>query len=237
MYCKRVRQITVSLALAAVAASVMFFCSPSNPYLPNERITAVITAHITGPLYQGNFYKGYLPITDFVVWIEDENSRYIKTLQVSKGAVNVASSGVHAEHLPIWAKSANVKCDLKVAKDSLAYILPEFDGLTSASLKVKLSKDTIMSIKWDFTDAKGNPVPEGTYYYCIESSNIKKDSSATPGTIPVTILSESTRGKIVTRQRMTTDGVPTNNIKTLKVAVVPIGSVPISTDATTSATK
>ena len=144
MYCKRVRQITVSLALAAVAASVMFFCSPSNPYLPNERITAVITAHITGPLYQGNFYKGYLPITDFVVWIEDENSRYIKTLQVSKGAVNVASSGVHAEHLPIWAKSANVKCDLKVAKDSLAYILPEFDGLTSASLKVKLSKDTIM---------------------------------------------------------------------------------------------
>jgi flagellar hook assembly protein FlgD len=188
-------------------------------------------------LYKGNFYKGYKPITDFAVWIEDENHNYIKTLQISKGAVNVVSTGVHAEHLPTWLKSSKVKTDLKVANDSLAYVLPEFDGVTSASLKVSATKDTTIGLTWNFTDVSGKSVPEGTYYYCIEVSNIKKDSSAAPGDIPVTILSESTRGTIITRQRISSDGVSTNNIKSLKIAVAPLGSVSATTDATTSATK
>jgi flagellar hook assembly protein FlgD len=192
----------------------------------------VLSAKISGPLYEGNFYKGYLPATDFVVWIEDDRGNYIKTVKISKGVVNVAHAGIHAEHLPVWQKTSKVHSDATVANDSLSYILSGFDGLTSASLKLKSPKDTTITVKWDFTDTNGNPVPEGVYKYCIETANIKKDSN-----LVIIILNETTSGNIVTRKRTVTASIPTKNIKSFTVNVVPIGTDNIKTDAVTSATK
>jgi hypothetical protein len=192
----------------------------------------VFSAKISGPLYEGNFYKGYLPATDVVVWIEDDRGNYIKTVIVSKGVVNVAHAGIHAEHLPVWQKVSKVHSDATVAHDSLSYILPGFDGLTSASLKLKSPKDTTITVKWDFTDTFGNPVPEGIYRYYIETANIKKDSGQA-----LIVLNETTAGSIVTRKRTVTASMPTKNIKAFTVNVIPIECDNISTDAVTYATK
>jgi hypothetical protein len=217
--------------LVIVSQTIFFTCSPSNPYLPSKRIAAVFTAKISGPLYEGTFYKGYLPATDFAVWIEDEQGRFIKTIKISKGVVNVAHAGIHAEHLPTWQKSSKVYSDLTVANDSLSYILPGFDGITSASLKLKANTDTLFSLKWDFTDSAGIPVPEGVYRYCIETSNIRKNTA-----LEVIVLSESTSGTITTRKRSFTVATTTRNIKQFNVSVVPFESDKVPVDAVTSAT-
>jgi len=227
------------LSLSVVLCTLIFLtCSPSEPVSPHQRITAVITAHIKGPQYKGNFYKGFLPQTDYAFWIENSVGDYITTLRLSKGVVNVAKTGIHAGHLPVWQKITGTTSTATVADDSLAYILPQFDGLTSASLKVKPSADTVLSLLWDFTDTAGREVPEGEYYLCLETANIQKDSIPGAAYVPAKINSEKTSALINTRRRLTQPATATAGISALSVTVIPHGVAPgVPIDGTTSATE
>lgn len=232
---KLFQQLTLLVYLAGL---FIITCSPSQPIEPHKRISAVITAQIAGPVYAGNFYKGYLPLTDYAFWIEDADGNYIKTLRISKGAVNVAKTGIHANHLPDWQKATGTASDLKVANDSLSYVLPQYDGLTSASLKLKANFDTSLTLLWDFSDTNGTSVPEGEYYICLETANIKKDSIPGSGYVPATILSETSRSLVNTRRRIVKQATASAAIKTLQVKVTPLnGTSAIEVDASSSATK
>ena len=113
----------------------------------------------TGPVFSGTADAGspYKPQTDWVIWIEDADSHYVKTIKVSAGAVTFNAYGhTGGYHLPVWAKSSN--------EDTLPQypggnVLAGFDALTSASLNFAKMKDTLITSTWDFTDTNGIPVP------------------------------------------------------------------------------
>lgn len=156
-----------------------------------------IAPTFSGPLYKGNFYKGYLPATGFALWIEDAQGGFVKTLHVSKGMVEVGLFGAHTNHLPIWEAKSGVVIDTSVTDKSLAFIPEEFDGITSASPSFGTAlPDTTLSFSWDFTDASGSAVAPGTYTFHFEAGNITKDSVES-GTPPVTVFSETTAGTVV----------------------------------------
>ena len=234
---KHVKTCVFPILTLVVIVSLQFCtCSPSQPVAPNERITAVISATISGPVYQGSYYTGFKPATDYVFWIATKEGDYIKTLKISKGAVNVASTGIHAEHLPEWQEYTGVESDEKVEHDSLSYIFPAFDGLTSASLRLDGETDTTITLTWDFTDTAGNPVPDDEYYFCVETANLIKNGTP-PEYVPAEINSEMCHAEVITRRRLIKKTTDTKHIKNLTVSILPLGSAPsLPTDGVTSAT-
>jgi len=232
---KHWKKVVVAIISGGLTCGIIF-CSSSNPYLPQSRIVALIQAQISGPVYQGNFYKNGLVQTDYAAWIEDENGNYIKTLRVSKGAVFIAKTGIHAEHLPTWKKVAGIQCTTKVAHDSLGYFLKGYDAISSASLKLSATKDTMLTLKWDFTDSTGKALPEGTYKFCIETASIRKDSATATAPSKVIINAEHTSGVIVSRKEHAIAATATLNIKSLKANVSSLFSDTAHIDGVTSAT-
>ncbi len=170
-----------------------------------------IALRCDGPEYEGTYYTGYYPSTDWVIWIEDENGNFIKTINVSKGIVKIGKYGASTHHVPTWETSGNIKIEGTVADDSLAYVPTEFDGLTAASTNLTYLADTTIIATWDLTDADGNDVPDGTYYFCTETANLIKNGTSPEFVVP-TIVSETTKGKVVTSSGKVTSALATEHI-------------------------
>ena len=191
------------------ALCFMFFITCTNPTGASNKILAV-TLTFQGPRYQGNFYSGYLPSTDWAVWIENSNHQYIRTLQINKGVVKIGEHGAHADHLPAWLACTGDSINDTPDADSIP---DRFDGITAASYLFDSSNPSeTVTATWDFTDASGNTVVEDTYYFCAEVANIQKDSANNPVGYTFSVLSENTAGTVTYPSGATVDGTPSANI-------------------------
>lgn len=207
-----------SIIQCMIVLLVLSSCDTSTNTTPEDQ-NVTITANFKGPLYAGNYYKGYLPATGYVLWIKDSNGNFVKTIHVTKGIVEVGVYGAHTDHLPEWEKSSGVSIDTTVAKKEDAFIPEEFDGITSASPTFGSAlADTTVTLVWDFTDESGTKVPKGTYSYHFEAGNISKDSVDTGESI-VTVINETTSGTIQYGSGTATAANPTNNITSLTAQV------------------
>lgn len=91
------------------------------------------------------------------VWVENENGQFIRTLFVTRFT---AKGGYlkRTSSLKGWVEKSSWK---DATKD-------EIDALSSATPAAGKQ-----NVTWDCTDAKGQPVPAGTYYICMEG-NLRK---------------------------------------------------------------
>jgi len=166
--------------------------------------TVVVTLRFSGPRYEGSFYKGYLPATDYAVWVEDGERRYIRTLGISRSVVSVGEHP-HLDHLPKWkAKSGLTYEDLK--EETSEGVAPSFDAVSRASVLFGEDlADTTLTFEWDLRDL------EGVYYFCAEVANISKDTAES-----YEVIHEATCGKLDTRSRTVVPAEPTEHILELK---------------------
>jgi hypothetical protein len=135
-----------------------------------------ITIRVNGPLYQGNYYAGYKPMTDFAVWIENATGSYVNTVKVSKGSAAVGGYSAHEAHLPLWQASSgldlNKVSNLPLDTSGTPIVL---DGLTAASLKCRSNADTTLTLTWNIKNSSGVAAPAGIYTLCVETANISKN--------------------------------------------------------------
>ena len=195
--------------VAVIIGLNLFFCNPTESEKDNACLT--ISLKFNGPEYSGNFYKGYFPLTDWVIWIEDASRAYVKTLKINSGAVIYGEHGAHTNHLPQWEQSW---AGAITSADS-GNVPAEFDGITAASIDFSWADDTTRTARWDFTDSAGNEVREGTYYFCAEVANIVKDSVPGAGYVPETIVAQKTCGSIYYKEGTVSAAVATENILSL----------------------
>lgn len=169
-----------------------------------------IRVHLTlnGPIYQGTFYSGYLPRTDYAIWIEDGNRQYVKTLRITRSVVSVGEYQ-HVDHLPTWMSKSGITYEkLLEETGNQPGVAPSFEGLTSASPYFPSEDSTQTFVaEWDFTDANGNAVPSGIYYFCAETANITKNEATS-----YTIQAENTFGAVDLKKEKITPATPTTHI-------------------------
>jgi hypothetical protein len=195
--------------------SLFLFVKCLSPYDENESVSLKIDLQFKGPTYSGTAYTGYLPLTDWVLWIENENGSFVKTLKVNVGAVTAKTTGACEHHLPTWKTIAGIS--IPGTGNSTKVIPAQFDGITGASFNFsKLGKDTTISVIWDLTDEKGYAIQSGKYYYCAEVSNINKNKNDTT----CQINNEFTKGIFYYENAGVTDPAsPTTNILSLKANI------------------
>lgn len=182
-------------------------CEKDKGVKPKPTISSVIVKlRFSGPRYAGTFYTGYLPATDYAVWIEDAGFDYLKTLGISQSVVSVGKYP-HLGHLPSWqAKSGITYEDLKAETES--GVAPSFDAVSSASVYFQRDiTDTTLVFEWDLKDSDGNRVLEGVFYFCAEVANITKDEATT-----YQVNSETTSGSMDLKEKSTTQADPTQHI-------------------------
>lgn len=196
--------------------------SCDNPEQPEISPGLRIDLTFNGPVYQGSFYSGYLPRTDYGIWIEDTAGTLVKTLRLTPTVLKVDTAhGSHLTHLPAWTTSSGVAyADLEAAASHGA-IPAEYDAVTAASPVFGPSADdTTVSVTWDLTDAEGNPVDEGTYRFCAEVANIAKDSVGDNPYPSDSIMAQSSRGTVEIGSGTVVDGERTVCILGLSAAFV-----------------
>lgn len=214
----------VAFCTVAVLAVLLPKCSESQPGDDPARNQLDISLTITGPRYQGNYYRGYLPRTDYAMWIQTPDSQMVKTLAITRNVVTVGSYGAHENHLPVWkavAGLSGVDSTLWPPADSLSYVLEPYDALTAASVNCNPdSSEHPLSSSWDFTDSTGRPVEPGTYWFCAEATNIAKDSVIGVPYAPATINNEATCGLCqIGSDTAITAAEPTEHIVSLGAAL------------------
>lgn len=171
---------------------------------------------LSGPIYQGTFYSGYLPRTDYAIWIEDQNRNYVKTLQITKSVVSVGDYS-HVDHLPTWMSKSGITYEkLQEETGNQPGIAPSFEGITSASPYFP-SEDTTQTFfaEWAFTDGSGKAVSSGIYYFCAESANITKNEATA-----YTIQAESTFGSVDLGKGKIQPATPTTHIRELSAEFI-----------------
>lgn len=172
---------------------------------------------LNGPVYQGTFYSGYLPRTDYAIWIENGNRQYVKTLHITRSVVSVGDYS-HVDHLPTWMSKSGITYEkLLEETGNQPGVAPSFDGLTSASPYFPSEDSTqTFDAEWDFTDANGNTVSQGIYYFCAETANITKNEPTS-----YTIQAENTFGSVDLKKEKITPATPTTHILELTAEFIP----------------
>ncbi|NQT25368.1 DUF2271 domain-containing protein [candidate division KSB1 bacterium] len=174
----------------------------------------------TGPRFEGNGYPASLQVTsDYVIWVEDADRNYIKTLEVTPVAVTVDTAhGSHIEHLPNWAAAAGLSyADLETeTEDGVA---PSFDGLTGASpyFESDTSEQTI-TVDWNLIDAAGQSLEAGVYYCCAEVANFIKEVDGEGVITRFEIKSETLAMQINSSTGTYATETPTANLKDMTAA-------------------
>jgi len=206
---------TASFAIFFSCLLLLLFVSCLTPNDPEQSVSLKMDLQFKGPVYSGNARtEPDIPKTDWVVWIENADSSFVRTLKVSVGAVTARKNGGREYHFPIWqAKSGTV---IAGTGSSAKVVPPEFDGITSASIDfTQRSTDTTISVYWDLKDANGKPVPSGTYLFCSEVSNSIWNTEA-----PLTIVTECACGSFVyTDGGKITPAATTKNIISFNAAI------------------
>lgn len=212
----------------AGSAMVMFLCSVllllcTEPVGPSNVTNFIASLQFNGPGYEGDYYDpgALIPKTDWCIWIEDANNQYIKTLAINIGIVKYGYSGRHAKHLPNW-----LACTGDSIKDPPTPLIPtRFDGITTASFDFdSFLPETTVTAEWDFTDTAGTLVPEGTYYFRAEVTNIVKNvnkavidtiinGDTTFGYFPIQLLNQVSIATVTYPTGEVTNSTATTNIK------------------------
>jgi hypothetical protein len=178
-----VRRITSALICVLALAVVM--CSKDKTKKGTDVKSVKIEVRLNGPVYQGSFYKGYLPPTDCAIWIEDAARKYVKTVRITAEVVTVGQYS-HLSHLPSWTASSGMTDDqLRQQTGGLDGVSPVYDAMTQASPLATADSVKTVSGTWDLTDKTGRKIQPGVYYVHFEASNITKGDDAV-----VTIQSE-----------------------------------------------
>ncbi|MDR0558462.1 MAG: DUF2271 domain-containing protein [Treponema sp.] len=113
------------------------------------------------------------------VWIEHESGAIIKTLYISRFTGKGGFSD-RPDSLLAWTAKA---------KPSSSAALDAFTGATP--------KNGALTYVWDCTDDKGNPVPAGTYRYCVEGTLYLKSNALFKGIISLGKNADSSRATAV----------------------------------------
>ncbi|MCI0474180.1 MAG: hypothetical protein L0Y76_11415, partial [Ignavibacteria bacterium] len=181
--------------VSCILLCLILFVSCNDTATGPDGITSLtVTLTFKGPVAKGNYYTGYLPKTDWSIWIKNASSQYIKTLKINTGIVKIGTYGAHAFHLPNW-----LSCTGDSIKDTPdADSIPDrFDGITSASILINASlPEETVTATWDFTDINGNTVSDGDYYFCAETANIQKDSANNVVGYTLAVFSETSNGSV-----------------------------------------
>ncbi len=191
--------------------TVFLSCESEKSKITLEPTGIRIQLTLNGPIYQGTFYSGYLPRTDYAIWIEDQNRQYVKTLRITRSVVSVGDYS-HVDHLPTWVSKSGITYDkLLEETGNQPGVAPSFEGVTSASPYFP-SEDSTQTfvVEWDFTDSHGNAVSPGTYYFCAETANITKNEASS-----YTIQAETTSGSIDLKKNQIIPASPTAHIREL----------------------
>ena len=175
-------------------------------------ISLAIQLRINGPVYQGSFYKGFLPATDYAVWIEDEHGNYVETLAISESVVTVGEYS-HVEHLPTWQQASGVTYEA-LQGETADGVAPSFDAVTSASVRFTgdVAEQTLTCV-WPVFDVDVPLVEPGLYNYCAEVANITKDEAA-----GYRINAETTRGTVDVEHHTAQPAAPTSHILSLSAS-------------------
>ncbi len=139
--------------------------------------SVTVSVRFSGPRYAGTFYSGFLPATDFAVWIESAAGAHLQTLKVTPQAVSVSTYS-HLDHLPAWQASTGLTYEDLQAQTSSG-VAPSFDGLTQASvLFADAVAETSLVFTWDLGRAAGIALESGQFRFCAEVANIVKNDAA-----------------------------------------------------------
>ncbi len=204
----------LSVLVVALSSSIFFSCTDDDPEGPAQ-ITVSMT--FKGPLFKGNYYSGFLPKTDWAIYVKDAANKYIKTLKINTGVVKIGQHGSHAKHLPVWLALTGDSITDQPDEDSIP---PRFDGYTAASYSFNASSTgEAVTATWDFTDVTGAKVPAGTYTFIAEAANIQKDSSTVAPFFTLSFFSETSMGTVTYPEGAVVNGTATTNILSLTGAV------------------
>jgi hypothetical protein len=206
----------IAMALTAFAALGALMCSKGTDS-PELDIQAVrITLKMSGPRYEGTFYRGFLPRNDYGVWIEDAGRRYVRTLQITPTVVTVDTvHGQHCDHLPAWMASSGVTY-AGLQAEIVHGLAPSFaDAVTSASPYFATDSSHTFTCTWDLKNRSGAAVAPGVFYAVAESGNIRKNDEAT-----IEILAEHTFAKMDLVRGTAEPGAATANIESLEVSFI-----------------
>lgn len=99
----------------------------------------------------------------FAVWIEDAKGHLVKPIFVTRFTGNGGWEH-RADSLPDWTSSIGQEESV----DAMAGSTPKSGNI---------------EYLWDCTDTDGNPVPDGTYVFCVEASLRWKNRAVFKGTI------------------------------------------------------
>jgi len=167
-----VRRLTCAVICVVALAAVM--CSKNKLNKGTDVRSVKVSIQLNGPVYQGSFYKGYLPPTDCAIWIEDASHRYVRTLKITAEVVTVGQYS-HVNHLPAWAASSGVTFEqLQQETGGQEGVSPVYDSVTQASPLATADSVRTVSGVWDLTDRNGEKVQPGVYCVLAEAANITK---------------------------------------------------------------
>jgi hypothetical protein len=169
------RVICVFICILALA---VVMCSKDRTKKGADVKSVRIEVRLNGPVYQGSFYKGFLPPTDCAIWVEDASHKYVRTLIITAEVVTVGQYS-HVNHLPAWAASSGVTFEqLQQETGGLEGVSPVYDAMTQASPLATADSVKIVSGAWNLTDKTGKKVQPGVYYILAEAANITKGDDA-----------------------------------------------------------
>lgn len=197
------------LLLLTIFTISSMMCTEEKESSPWNNISKILVSiQFNGPDYEGDFYNGSLPATDYAVWIENRDREYVRTVQITPTAVSVGENGSHVEHLPAWAAASGTTYE-QLEQSTESGVAPEFDGLTGASPRLWTNPDTLLTLscEWDITDQNGNRVTADDYYICFESANIIKYQDGVD-----VINAENTNAKINGSLKTVSPAAPTEHI-------------------------
>lgn len=145
---------------AILSSAIFFFCVSISANSADKPVT--ITAKTTS-------YGGEWAPHNFVfIWIQKPDSTYIKTIYAKLTELK------YAAYFKTWLKAKGI-----LGKELLA----DIDGMTGATGRP--DHESQITATWDLKDRNGNPVPQGTYQFCIEMTEDDFEGSATCGTITI----------------------------------------------------
>ncbi len=178
-------------AVICVLALAVVMCSKDKVNKGTDVKSVRIEIRVNGPVYQGSFYKGYLPPTDCAIWIEDAAHRHVKTVKITAEVVTVGQYS-HLNHLPAWMASSGVTFEqLQQETGGQEGVSPVYDAMTQASPLATADSIKTVSGTWDLKDRTGKKVQPGVYYVLAEAANITKGDDAV-----VTIQAEQASSRI-----------------------------------------
>ncbi len=176
-----------------------------------QAVTAIL--QLNGPQYEGTYYQGYLPLSDYVFWIEDANQTYLKTISITPTVVTVSDEhGEHISHLPVWMDASGLTY-ANLEEETEDGVAPSFDGMTAASLSFTndVSPQQIEA-EWDLTDRDGDLVSPGIFYICAEAANLLKNDEEN-----IEIVSESVKIQINLKKGTFQEITPTEHLLSMTI--------------------